>query len=103
MEGTREIQCEGIVDDVAVPSESDSVGPGSQSIRKVAGLGETDTADSADDDSGEGSGAAFPDIGSTRGDDDALSVHSSGSDARHDLDYLRDKPGGLLSYLVMAS
>ena len=36
-------------------------------------------------------------------DDDASSIQSSGSNARHDLDYLHDQPGGLLSCLLMAS
>ena len=87
--------------DVAVPRASDSAKHGSQSIRKVAGFGATDTDDSAD--SGGRSGAASLDNDSTCVDDDALSVHYSGSDAPQDLDYLHDLSGGFLSSLLMAS
>ena len=103
MKKTSEIRCEGVVDDVAVPSASGPVELGSQSVGRVAGFSEIDTNDSADGKRGKGSGVASPDNISTCGDDDALSVHSSGSDARYDLVYLLDQPGRLLSYLLMAS
>ena len=103
VEETSETQCEGVVGDVAEPSASDSPEHGSQPIRKVAGFGEVDTDDSADDNRSEGSGAASLDKDGTCSDDDALSVHSSGSDARHDLDYLHDQSGGLHNYLLMTS
>ena len=59
--------------------------------RKVAGLGEIDTDDSSGDESDRNSGVAPPGDSSARRDDDAGSVHSSGCDARHELDYLLEQ------------
>ena len=71
--------------------------------RKVAGLGEIDTDDSSGDESDRNSGVAPPGDSSARRDDDAGSVHSSSCDARHELDYLLEQSGRLLSYLLFAS
>ena len=71
--------------------------------RKIAGFGEVDTDDSFGDENDRGSDAASPGDSSACGDDDAGSIHSSGSDARHELDFLLDQSGGLLSYLLLAS
>ena len=69
--------------------------------RKVAGFGEIDEGisddDICDDETVGGARASADDPF----DDDASSNHSSGSDARHALDYLPDQHGGLLSYLLI--
>ena len=103
MEERREVQLEGELGNV-VPASSSVTSPAEAHVsRKVAGFGEIDTDDSSGDESGRNSGDAPPGDSSARGDDDAGSVHSSGSDARHQLDYLLEQSVGLLSYLLMAS
>ena len=103
VESSAEVQQESASDDVTTPGDSRPDGGDLQSPLNVAGFGEIDTGSSDDDDCG---GDA---VGVSRGgagypfDDDALSNHSSGSDARHGLDYLHDQHGGLLSYLLMPS
>ena len=88
VEERSEVQLEGELGDVATAScivTSTADDPGS---RKVAGFGEIDADDSSGDGSERNSGVVSPEDGSACDDDDAGSVHSSGSDARHELDYL---------------
>ena len=103
VEEGREVQLEGDLNDVVpfdsnVPSEAEV-----RVSRRVAGFGEVDTDDSSGDEIDRNSGDVPPEDSSALGDDDAGSVHSSGSNARHGLDYLMEQSGGLLSYLLMAS
>ena len=103
VECSADIRQESASDDTATPGNGQPDGGVLQPSRKVAGVDEIDTGSSDDDDCGDdaigdsrvGAGDPF--------DDDALSNHSSGSDARHGLDYLHDQHGGLLSYLLIAS
>ena len=103
VEEGREVQLEGDLGDV-IPFDSNDTSKAEVRVsRRVAGFGEVDTDDSSGDESDRNSGDAPPEDSSARGDDDAGSVHSSGSNARHELDYLMEQSGGLLSYLLMAS
>ena len=103
VEERREVQLEGELGDVVPVSSSVTSKAEAHVSRKVAGFGEIDTDDSSGDESDRNSGDAPPEANSARGDDDAGSVHSSGSNARHELDYLLEQSGGLLSYLLTAS
>ena len=103
MEERREVQLEGELGNV-VPASSSVTSPAEAHVpRNIAGFGEIDTDDSSGDKSGRNSGDAPPGDSSARGDDDAGSVHSSGIDARHELDYLMEQSGGFHSYFLMAS
>ena len=102
VEERSEVQMEGRLVDVVPPGSCVASTAEAHESRKIAGFGEIDTDDSSDGESDRNSGDAPPGDSSARGDDDAGSVHSSGSDARHGLDYL-EQSGGLLSYLLMAS
>ena len=70
----------------------------SQCAKRGSGFGEIDDDDSSDD---TGSESASDDDSSDS--DDAGSMHSARSDARHDLDYLCYIEGKLLSELSVAS
>ena len=93
VEEGREVQLEGDLGDV-VPVGSNVTSEAEVHVsRRVAGFGEVDTDDSSGDESDRNSGDAPPEDSSARGDDDAGSVHSSGSNARHELDYLMEQSG----------
>ena len=103
VEERREVQLEGELGDVVPVSSKVTSKTEAHVSRKVAGFGEIDTDDSSSDESDKNSGDAPPEDNSARCDDDAGSVRSSGSNARHKLDYLLEQSGGLRSYLLMAS
>ena len=88
VEERREVQLEGELGDV-VPVGSNVTSEAEAHVsRKVAGFGEIDTDDSSGDESDQNSGDAPSKDNSARGDDDAGSVHSSGSNVRHELENL---------------
>ena len=64
----------------------------SRACNRVAGFGETDDNDNVDDD-----------VSSKDKDDDERSVHWSGSDARITHNFLHNRQGERLSYLLLAS
>ena len=101
LEVSDEALRESAVEDVVVPSDSESTQRGLQSVGKVKGFGEIHTDHSAYDDSGGGSDSASLCDEENFFDDDTSSNLSSGSDARRSLDYLRDQQGGSLTYVLM--
>ena len=86
--------------DVVLPA-----GLAAQDPNSARGYSEIDDADSFDDAvSGGANGESISDSDvNNDDDDDDSSVHSFTSDARHDLDYLRDVEGKLPSELLVAS
>ena len=70
----------------------------SQCAKRSSGFGEIDDDGSSDDTGSE----SVSNDGSSDS-DDAGSMHSASSDARHNLDYLCDIEGKLLSELLVAS
>ena len=102
VEGSDGVCQGGVSVDTAAPVDGQLGEVSGAAPRRAAGFGEIDTGDSDDDDSDDAADAAQ--VGAVdASDDDDASIHSSGSDARHDLDYLHDQHGGFLSYLLMAS
>ena len=70
----------------------------SQCAKRGSGFGEIDNDDCSDD-----TGSESASNNGSSDSDDAGSMHSTGSDARHDLDYLCDLEGKLLSEMLVAS
>ena len=81
------------------PEDRDS--PGLQSARRVPGFGEID--DVSEEESATERDSASDDTLNSDGEGESGSTHSAGSDARHDIDFLRDQPGKSLAIPLMAS
>ena len=70
----------------------------SQYAKRGSGFGEIDNDDSSDD-----TGSESASNNGSSDSDDAGSMHSTGSDASHNFDYLCDLEGKLLSEMLVAS
>ena len=101
-ENSGEVRQGSTSDETATVGDCHSGGGLLQPSRKVAGFGEIDEGSSDDNACDDETADSARGGGDDPFDDDALSNHSSGSDARHDLDYLHDQKGRFLSYLLMA-
>ena len=75
-----------------------SAGLESQYAKRCSGFEEIDDDDSSDD-----TGSESASNNGSSDSDDAGSMHSAGSDSRHNLDYLCDLEGKLLSEMLVAS
>ena len=75
--------------------------PGLQSAHRVPGFGEVD--DGSEEESATERDSASDDTLDSDGEGESGSTHSAGSDARHDIDFLRDQPGKSLAIPLMAS
>ena len=84
-----------------VEGTEDRDSPGLQSARRVPGFGEID--DGSQEESATERDSASDDTLDSDGEDESGSTHSAGSDARHDIDFLRDQPGKSLAIPLMAS
>ena len=84
-----------------VEGTEDRDSPGLQSARRVPGFGEID--DGSEEESATERDSASDDTLNSDGEGESGSTHSAGSDARHDIDFLRDQPGKSLAIPLMAS
>ena len=84
-----------------VEGTEDRDSPGLQSARRVPGFGEVD--DGSEEESATERDSASDDTLDSDGEGESGSTHSAGSDARHDIDFLRDQPGKSLAIPLMAS
>ena len=84
-----------------VVETGDRDSPGSQSVRRVAGFGEMD--DGSEEESESERDSASDDSLDSGGDGESVSTLSADSDARHDIDFLRDQLGESVAILLMAS
>ena len=84
-----------------VEGTEDRDSPGLQSARRVPGFGEID--DGSEEESATERDSASDDTLDSDGEGESGSTHSAGSDARHDIDFLRDQPGKSLAIPLMAS
>ena len=84
-----------------VEGTEDRDSPGLQSARRVPGFGEID--DGSQEESATERDSASDDTLDSDGEDESGSTHSAGSDARHDVDFLRDQPGKSLAIPLKAS
>ena len=84
-----------------VEGTEDRDSPGLQSARRVPGFGEVD--DGSEEESATERDSASDDTLDSDGEGKSGSTHSAGSDARHDIDFLRDQPGKSLAIPLMAS
>ena len=85
----------------AVEGTEDRDSPGLQGARRVPGFGEVDNG-SEEDSASERDSASDVTLDSDGGGESG-SAHSTGSDARHDIDLLRDQLGKSLAILLMVS
>ena len=84
-----------------VEGTEDRDSPSLQSARRVPGFGEID--DGSEEESATERDSASDDTLNSDGEGESGSTHSAGSDARHDIDFLRDQPGKSLAIPLMAS
>ena len=84
-----------------VEGTEDRDSPGLQSARRVPGFREID--DGSEEESATERDSASDDTLNSDGEGESGSTHSAGSDARHDIDFLRDQPGKSLAIPLMAS
>ena len=84
-----------------VEGTEDPDSPGLQSARRVPGFGEVD--DGSEEESATERDSASDDTLDSDGEGESGSTHSAGSNARHDIDFLRDQPGKSLAIPLMAS
>ena len=84
-----------------VEGTEDRDSPGLQSARRVPGFGEID--DGSEEESATERDSASDDTLNSDGEGESGSTHSAGSDARHDIDFLRDQPGKSLAIPLMTS
>ena len=84
-----------------VEGTEDRDSPGLQSARRVPGFGEVD--DGSEEERATQRDSASDDTLDSDGEGEIGSTHSAGSDARHDIDFLRDQPGKSLAIPLMAS
>ena len=84
-----------------VEETGDCDSPGLQGVRCVAGFGEVD--DGSEEESATERDSASDDTLDSDGEGESGSTHSAGSDARHDIDFLRDQLGKSLAIPLMAS
>ena len=85
----------------AVEETGDRDSPGLQGAGRVPGFGEVD--DGSEEESASERDSASDDTLNSDGDGESGSAHSTGSDARHDIDFPRDQLGKSLAILLMAS
>ena len=98
---SRLVIVESSKEEETVEGTEDRDSPSLQSARRVPGFGEID--DGSEEESATERDSASDDTLNSDGEGESGSTHSAGSDARHDIDFLRDQPGKSLAIPLMAS